>query len=205
MNHSCREKRSTYDPGVLERHHMIDINIGRCRPRRAVVRAEPGASRGRAGRVDNNAGSVTLEDDFTIVLSQLQAQRFSCRLGAISTHRVLQLSPWSIQWGNRSRSYVPSSTCVATVRAASCVFAEEADGMPGCVKHQTQPEQGRDKLFLISYRSGHRRRRREGGHSREQAEKPQEACCGVHDGGSVTGDIVSQAVGVRVGCKTAVP
>lgn len=46
--------------------------------------------------------------------------------------RVLQLPSTASQWGNLSRSYLPSSYEALTVREASWLFAAEAEGMPGC-------------------------------------------------------------------------
>jgi hypothetical protein len=54
-------KRMTYNPRILQRHHVIDIHIARRRPRRPVVRAEPRPRRRRARRVDDHVGAVALK------------------------------------------------------------------------------------------------------------------------------------------------
>lgn len=49
------------DPGVLEGHHVVDVDVGRGRPLGAVVGARPGAAGRVAVRPDHDAGAVALE------------------------------------------------------------------------------------------------------------------------------------------------
>ena len=49
-------------PGLGERHHVVDVDVGRVGPGRAVVGAVPGAGGRGAAAVDDDAGAVALED-----------------------------------------------------------------------------------------------------------------------------------------------
>lgn len=55
----------TYNPSVLQWHHVVDIYIAGGCPGCTVVRAEPRSRGGRAGGVDDHVGAVTLEDVLT--------------------------------------------------------------------------------------------------------------------------------------------
>lgn len=62
----CRVRRvgDTYNPGILEGNHVIDIEVASIGPGGAVVRALP-SSRGRlAGIVDYDVFAVALQDVF---------------------------------------------------------------------------------------------------------------------------------------------
>lgn len=55
----------THNPGILQRHHVVDVDIAGGRPCRAVVGAEPRSGGGCAGRADDDIGAVALEDELT--------------------------------------------------------------------------------------------------------------------------------------------
>lgn len=56
----------TYDPSVLQRHHVVNVHVAGSTPCSAVVRARPRSSRGGASGVDHDAGSIPLEHVFTV-------------------------------------------------------------------------------------------------------------------------------------------
>lgn len=55
----------TYHPGVLQRDHMVDINIRRGSPRIAVVRTLPRPGGRVAVRANGNASPIALQDRFS--------------------------------------------------------------------------------------------------------------------------------------------
>lgn len=48
-------------PGVTQRHHVINVNIARCRPCGAVVRAEPTSRCRDACSIGNYVGAIALQ------------------------------------------------------------------------------------------------------------------------------------------------
>jgi hypothetical protein len=56
-----KETIGTHNPSILQRDHVIDIQIRRSRPHSPIVRRRPTAGRRSAGRVDRDGGSIPLQ------------------------------------------------------------------------------------------------------------------------------------------------
>ena len=92
----------TYDPGILEGDHMVNVKLSGIRRGLCVVRADPAARLGDAGVVDYDVGAVALENKLAVVPSQLYLQ-IKSKLGK-GSYRALQLPEMADQCGNKSRS-----------------------------------------------------------------------------------------------------
>jgi len=56
-----------YLPSIAQGHHMIDIDVACCCPRRAIVRTEPASRCRRARRVGYDTGAISFQDRLTRV------------------------------------------------------------------------------------------------------------------------------------------
>lgn len=63
--HVVIEVGDTYNPGILEGNHVINVEVAGLGPCGAVVRALPGSRGGLAGIVDLDVFAVALQDVFT--------------------------------------------------------------------------------------------------------------------------------------------
>lgn len=58
-------KDETHDPGVLEGHHVVNVDVAGLCPCCAVIRGTPCSGSGGTGTVGLDVGAVTLKDEFT--------------------------------------------------------------------------------------------------------------------------------------------
>lgn len=61
-------EKVTYDPGILQRNHVVNVNVARLGPRRAVVGTLPGARRRSAGVVCLDIVAVALQDILAVFI-----------------------------------------------------------------------------------------------------------------------------------------
>lgn len=64
--------RRTYDPGILEGNHVVNVEVPGVSRRFCVVRADPCARLGNAGTIDHDVGPVAFQDEFPSAGGQSQ-------------------------------------------------------------------------------------------------------------------------------------
>lgn len=100
------KKEKTHDPGILQRHHVVNIQAGCVCETGVVIRADPGAGLRFASIVDLDAFAISLQHIFAICTSTLLASALyflSLKGPRMLTYRALQLPEMASQVGNRSR------------------------------------------------------------------------------------------------------
>ena len=55
----------TYNPCVLQRHHVINVNVARGGPDTAIIGAGPRSGSGGTGRAGHDVGSVAFQHEFS--------------------------------------------------------------------------------------------------------------------------------------------
>lgn len=66
-------KEKTHDPGILQRHHVINIQAGCICETGVVIRADPGAGLRFTSIVDLDTFTISLQHIFAICTSTLLA------------------------------------------------------------------------------------------------------------------------------------
>lgn len=98
--------RCTYHPSILQRHHVVNVEVAGGCPDATVEGTGPRPGSGSARRVGLDVGAVALEHEFPGEVSRgLQLLKKTWpEEGGVETYRVLQLPLMVSHVGNRSRS-----------------------------------------------------------------------------------------------------
>lgn len=95
--------RKTYDPGVLQGHHVVNVQVRGGGPGGAVVGGHPLAGRGLAGAVDGDGGGVALEHVLARVAGPRDGdpRREQVTLVVVAARRRLDRQPGQLRLGRR--------------------------------------------------------------------------------------------------------